>query len=171
MTVTTIKYPYLPEGRTIKYVPEDHPFMQEAKEFARQNHTVLHIHAIVLVKDGMIIGRGSIGAGFHGEIDPATGKARGCVREHLGVPTGTQYHLCDGCGYDYHSEPSSIRDAEAHGHDVSGADVYFYGHWWCCENCWDLMIQKGIRDVYLMEGSEKLFNRDHGDNIIGRQFE
>jgi hypothetical protein len=33
------------------------------------------------------------------------------------------------------------------------------------------MIAAGIRDVYLMEGSERLFNKAHPDNVIGRQFE
>lgn len=166
-----IIYPYIPEGREIKYVGLDNPWMAAAKEFARENHTVRHIHAIVLVKDGQIIGRGSIGGGYHGEIAEETGAKRGCIRERLNVPTGTHYDLCPGCGYEFHSEPSSIRDAKASGADVQGADIYFWGHWWCCEPCWKVMIAEGIRDVYLLEDSEKLFNKSHPDNIVGRQFD
>jgi dCMP deaminase len=146
-------------------------FIQAAKQYARENHTVRHIHAVVLVKDGRIIGRGSIGGGVHGEVDPDTGQKHGCDREHLNVPTGTRYDLCDGCGNEYHSEPSAIRDARSHGEDTTDADMYFWGHWWCCEPCWNAMIAAGIRDVYLMEGSERLFNKAHPDNVIGRQFE
>lgn len=166
-----VTYPYLPAGRTLLCVPENNPFMRAAKEFARKNHTVRHIHAAVVVKDGETIGRGSIGGGFHGEIDPATGEKRGCTRERLNVPTGTQYELCKGCGYDYHSEHSAIRDALERGHDPNEADVYLWGHWWCCEPCWSAMIDAGIRDVYLMEGSERLFNRESSENSIGHQFD
>lgn len=166
-----IVYPYLPDDRTILYVGEDNPFMQAAKQFARENYTVRHIHAAVLVNDGHILGRGSIGAGYHGEIDPKTGDRRGCVREHLDVETGTRYDLCEGCGYRYHSEASAIRDAQEQGKEVNGADVYFWGHWWCCGPCWNVMITAGVRDVYLLEGSERFFNKSSPDNIVGRQFE
>jgi hypothetical protein len=33
------------------------------------------------------------------------------------------------------------------------------------------MITAGIRDVYLLEGSEILFDKNDPGNIIGRQFE
>ncbi len=166
-----IEYPYLPEGRSIKYVPEDHPHMQAAKELARENHTVRHIHAAVLVKDDRVIGRGSIGGGVHGEVDEETGEKRGCVREHLNVPTGTQYELCRGCGYENHSEASAVRDAKERGENTEGADLYLWGHWWACEPCWNAMNLAGVRDVYLMEGSEKLFNKEHPENIVGHQFD
>ncbi len=159
-----IKYPYLPEGREIKYVDESNPFMAAAKEFARQNNTVRHIHAAVIVKDGKIIARGSIGAGFHG----AHG---GCIREKLNVPTGTRYDLCEGCGYQYHSEASALRDASEHNQDTRGADLYLWGHWWCCEPCWKVMIEAGIKDVYVLEGGERFFEKSHKDNILGKQFQ
>lgn len=168
---TQINYPYLPKGRTILYVPESNPFMMEAKKFAQENNTVKHTHAIVMVKEGRVIGRGSIGGGYHGEIDSATREKRGCAREHMNVPTGTRYDLCGGCGADYHSEAMVIRDAQEHGEDPQGADVYFWGHWWCCSPCWEKMIAAGIRNVFLLEGSERLFNKEHPENIVGRQFE
>jgi len=33
------------------------------------------------------------------------------------------------------------------------------------------MIEAGIGDVYLLEGSEALFNKNHPQNIVGKQFE
>jgi deoxycytidylate deaminase len=166
-----IQYPYLPANRIILYVPADNPFMVAGKEYARQNNTVRHVGAALVVKDGHTIGRGSVGAGFHGEIDPATGAPRGCAREKMNVPTGTGYELCKGCSYEYHSEALAISDAKKNGEDTRGADVYLWGHWWVCEHCWNTMIDAGIQNLYLLEGSERLFNKTHPDNIIGRQFE
>ena len=162
--MSAIQYPYMPEGRAILYVPADNEFMAAAKEFARKNNTVKHVGAAVVVRDGRIIGRGSIGAGVHG----AQG---GCIREKMNVPTGTRYDLCKGCSHENHSEASAIRDAKEHGEDTSGADLYLWGHWWCCEPCWNAMLEAGINDVYLLEGSERLFNKNHPENVIGRQFE
>lgn len=159
-----ILYPYLPKNREIKYVPEDNEFMAKSMEFARQHNTVKHVGAAVIVKEGRVIGYGSIGAGVHGEQG-------GCIREKMNVPTGTQYELCEGCGSKYHSEADAIRDAHKAEADTNGADLYLWGHWWACKPCWDAIIEAGIRDVYLLEGSERLFNKNNPDNIIGRQFE
>lgn len=161
--MAAIQYPYLPAGRTILYVGTDNPFMATARKYARENNTVKHIGAAVVVKDGKIIGRGSIGAGFHGQRD-------GCIREEMNVPTGTRYDLCEGCRYKYHSEASAIRDAKEKNEDMQGGDLYLWGHWWACEPCWNAIQEAGIANVYLLEGSEKLFNKAHPDNIIGRQF-
>ncbi len=32
------------------------------------------------------------------------------------------------------------------------------------------MIEAGIQNVYLLEGSERMFDKNHAENIIGRQF-
>jgi len=87
-----------------------------------------------------------------------------------GIPTGQQYELCEGCHPKNHSEPRAIADAKKNGHDTKGADLYLWGHWWACETCWQTMIAAGIKNFYLMEGSEKLFNKSHPKNIIGKQF-
>lgn len=161
MTATTIKYPYLPEGRTIKYVPEDHPFMREAKECALANSLDDAVKTgSVVVKDGAIIGRGANGSDYH--------KTHVCERVRLKMPTGQGYELCEGCHPKNHSEPRALADAMAHGHDTKGADLYLWGHWWACEPCWKAIMDGGITDVYLMKDSEKLFNKEHPDNILGR---
>jgi deoxycytidylate deaminase len=46
-----------------------------------------------------------------------------------------------------------------------------WGHWWCCKPCWDNMIAAGIKNVYVIEGSEILFNKKDSSNIIGHQFD
>src|SRR3989338_11250959 len=100
-----IQYPYPPTGRTILYVPASNDFMAATKEFARKNNTVKHVGAAIVVRDGRIIGRGSIGAGVHGEQG-------GCIREKMNVPTGTRYDLCKSSSHANHSEASAVPDAK-----------------------------------------------------------
>lgn len=158
-----IQYPYLPEGRTILYVPEANPYMVQARDYAKEYRSNLtQPGAAVVVKNNMIIGIGSIGNNpYH---------IAGCERVKLNMPTGEGYDLCLGCNPAYHSEPSAIEDAQKRGFQTEGADLYLWGHWWACEPCWDAMIAAGIANVYLMEGSEQLFNKSHPRNIIGKQF-
>lgn len=161
MTVTTIKYPYLPEGRTIKYVPADNQFMQAAREFALEHSLDEAVKTgSVIVKDGTIIGHGANGSDYH--------KDHICERVRLKMPTGQGYDLCEGCHPKNHSEPRAIANAISQGYDTRGADLYLWGHWWACEPCWNAIITGGIADVYLLENSEKLFNKEHPENILGR---
>ena len=156
-------YPYLPEGREHKYVGMENEYMQMAKDYAKKYRSNLaQPGAAVIVKNSKVIGIGSIGN------NPA--HLDGCERVRHNVPTGTRYDLCDGCGYEFHSEARAIADANLAGHDTRDADLYLWGHWWCCEPCWNAMIEAGIKDVYLLENSEVLFNKNHPDNIVGRQF-
>lgn len=159
-----IIYPYIPQGRQIKYVSMDNPFMARAKEVARtQSLDKTMPGGAVVVTGGVVIGEGANGSDYH--------ETHECERVKQNCPSGQGYELCDGCHPKNHSEPSAIRDAEQKGHDTKGADLYLWGHWWCCEPCWSSMMVAGINDVYLLEGSEKLFDKNHPDNIVGRQFE
>ena len=159
-----ITYPYIPLGRIYKYASGDNPFMEEAREYAKKHSKDKNMpNASVLVKGGKVIGRGANGSTYHDTHE--------CERVKLKIPTGQGYELCEGCHSKNHSEPKVIADAQTRGEDTRGADVYLWGHWWCCEPCWHAMIKAGIKDVYLLEGSEKLFNKNHSDNVIGRQFE
>lgn len=153
MPVSSINYPYLPAGREIRYVPEGDPFMREAREFAREHSLDKTVPTgSIIVKGGRVIGRGANGSDYHEE--------HGCARVRQGVPTGEHYELCEGCHPKNHSEPRAIADARSRGEDPRGADLYLWGHWWCCKPCWDAMIAAGIRSAYLLEGSERLFNRN-----------
>lgn len=147
----TIKYPYLPEGKTIKYVPTDNPFMIEAKKISRSTGCAKQATGAVIVKEGKIIGSGS-NAGVKIEI---------CPRVEKGSKTGEDYHLCkEVCQQESHSEVASINDAIKNNHDISGADLYLYGHWWCCQSCWDAINAAGINNVYLLEDSHITFNSE-----------
>ena len=170
--MSPISYPYLPEERSIKYVLEDNEFIDAAKEFAaafssdRQMPT-----GSVIVKDGEIIGRGANQIALTNPKYIELHRKYLCVRKLLHVPSGQKYWLCPGCASpSEHSERRAIRDAHQAGADTKGADLYLWGHWWCCEPCWNAMIAAGIRDVYLLEGSEILFDKNNKENITGRQF-
>src|SRR3989344_8182190 len=99
-----IKYPYMPEGCTILYVPENNEYMIEAREYAREHSLddMLKTGSII-VKDGKVIGRGANGSDYH--------KTHECERVKRGIPTGQGYELCEGCHPKNHSEPRAIADA------------------------------------------------------------
>ena len=159
-----IPYPYMPTGRTIEYVSPENPFMRAAKEIAR-GHSLDKAQATgsVVVRAGQIIGHGANGSDYHSK--------NVCERVKRGIPTGQQYELCEGCHPKNHSEPRAIADARNAGHDTVGADLYLWGHWWCCEPCWNAISEAGIERIYLMEESEILFDRTKPGHIVGRQFE
>ena len=162
--MSDIKYPYLPEGRAIEYVPPNNEFIRAARLFARlQSLDKKMPGAAVVVKDGKIIGVSANGSDHH--------KKHGCERVRLKCPTGQGYELCEGCHPKNHSEPRAIQNARDQRYDPRGADLYLWGHWWCCKWCWNAMIEAGIARVVLMENSEVLFNREHPDNIVGRQLQ
>ncbi|OGG50579.1 hypothetical protein A2763_04420 [Candidatus Kaiserbacteria bacterium RIFCSPHIGHO2_01_FULL_54_36] len=158
-----IPYPYIPEGRTIQYVPADNPFIQEAREYAREHSIDDTVKTgSVIVQNGRVVGRGANGSEYHNTHE--------CERVRRGIPTGKQYELCEGCHPKNHSEPRAIADAKKNNRDTTGSDLYLWGHWWACEPCWKAIEEAGIKNVYLLEGSERLFNKAHPDNIIGKQF-
>lgn len=162
-----IEYPFMHEQGTIAYVPANHELMIIAKEFARRESLDSYMpNCSVVVKGDEIIGIGANGSDYHEKNE--------CERKRLGSPTGQDYDKCEGCHPKNHGESQAITDALAYleeGESLQGAEIYLWGHWWCCEPCWDVMVGQGITTVKLVEGSEVLFNRDAPGNIIGRQFE
>jgi deoxycytidylate deaminase len=158
-----IAYPYLPEDGTITYVPAENPFMQAAKKVAREKSLDATMPTgSVIVKDEQILGSGANGSDYH--------ETHECERVKQNIPTGQGYELCEGCSQKNHSERRAIEDANSKGNDVKGAELYLWGHWWCCEPCWDAMLKAGIKMVHLLERSEVLFNKEAPDNIVGKQF-
>ena len=159
-----INYPYLPEGRSIHYVYSSNVYMILAKNFARTySLDKVMPGAAIVVKDNLILGIAANGSDYH--------ENNICQRIILGSKTGEGYELCEGCHPKNHSEPKAIQHAIVRDYDTRGADLYLWGHWWCCKFCWDAMIGAGINRVFLLEKSEILFNKEHPDNIVGRQFE
>jgi deoxycytidylate deaminase len=156
--------PYIPEGRAVFYVPLSNKYMTQAREYAREHSLDKEMpNTSVIVKNDEVIGIGANGSTYH--------QTHECERVKRNIPTGEGYELCEGCHPKNHGEGRAIADAETKGNDMKGADLYMWGHWWCCKNCWEKMITSGIRNVYLLEGSEILFNKKDPENTIGHQFE
>lgn len=147
-----------------KKVDINNEFMLAAKNFAHE-HSLDHDFPTgsVVVLDNKIIGSGANGSDYH--------TTHGCDRKKQNMPTGVGYELCEGCHPKNHSEPRAIQNAKDNGYDTKGADLYLWGHFWCCEPCMNAIISGGIRDVYLLQGSEILFDRTKEGNIVGHQFE
>jgi len=161
---TEVKYPYLPEGRNILYVPENNEFIQAAKKFAKNNSLDKTMpNSSVIVRDGKVIAQGANGSTYH--------DTHQCERIKQNIPTGQGYELCEGCHPKNHGESSAINNAKENNINIVGADLYLWGHWWCCEPCWNAMIEAGIKDVYLMENSNIFFNKSEPGNIVGHQFD
>ncbi len=165
MSKKTINYPFIPKGREIKYVDNSNRFIREAKEYARLNSLDKNMPTgSVVVYDGKAIGYGANGSDYHDK--------HGCERVRRGTPTGEGYELCEGCHPKNHSEPKAIKDAKEKNPktDLNKANLYLWGHWWACEPCWKTIQEAGIKNIYLVSGSHKSFNKKHPENVIGRQF-
>ncbi len=159
-----IEYPYMPEGRNILYVPESNLYIQAAKKYAKENSLDSNIPTgSVVVMDDAVIGVAANGSEYH--------RTHECERVKQKIPTGQGYELCEGCHPKNHSESRAVENAKQTGHETRGANLYLWGHYWCCEPCWNAMISAGIKNVYLMEGSEVLFNKANLNNIVGNQFD
>jgi deoxycytidylate deaminase len=158
-----IQYPYIPKDVSIRYVVESNEYMILAKEYARLHSLdAIMPTGAILVKDSNVIGAGANGSDYH--------EKNGCERVKQNIPTGEGYELCEGCSPKNHAEPKAISNAIQNGYDLKNADLYLWGHWWCCLDCWNIMLSSGINQVYLMKGSEILFNKENEHNIVGRQF-
>ncbi len=163
-----MKYPYLPEGYTIEYVGGGSPFMQQAKEVARTSNEHHMPTGAVAVYNNKIIAQASNQTPIS-NTTLITLHKKYCFRKLLKVKSGQKYWLCPGC-----ASPGSHAEARAmqivKGKHIQDFDVYLWGHYWACKDCWDAMIEAGVKNVFLLEGSEVFFNKEDPNNSIGKQF-
>lgn len=104
----------------------------------------------VIVKDSQILSTGYNGApkGL-----PHCEELGGCMRERMGVKSGTHHELCRGL----HAEQNAIIQAAYHGVSVKDAKIYCTTQ--PCSICIKMIINAGITEVIYMEGYEdKLAN-------------
>lgn len=148
-------YPYLPKGKMFIFASADDPHMQEAA-LARDECAGDRLFPVgaVLVREGKVIARAGNG------YNRGKGFVHVCPRIVLECPSGTGYELCQFHDAQGHAEPMLVAAAKEQGINPSGCDVYLYGHWWCCEPCWKVMLDAGVRNVYLLENAHEEFERD-----------
>ncbi len=153
--MSEILYPYMPPDRSFHFVSAQDAYMKEAKSaYEEQAGDRLFPVGAVLVTDGRVLARA--GNGFN----QGSQHRHVCPRIVQECPSGTGYDLCDLHDSPGHAEAMLMQVAKEQGIDPAVCDVYVYGHWWCCQPCWDVMIQRGIRDVYLLENAHVEFDRD-----------
>ena len=169
-TNNEIKYPYLPEGHNIFYVDIDNTFMVQAKEVARLSNDQQQPTGAVIVFDGKVVSSAS-------NKNPLTSARliklhkKYCIRHILKIPSGEKYWACPGCaGNESHAESRASKQLLQKGIPGKPLDLYLWGHWWCCDICWNNMLKLPIENVYLLKGSEILFNAKNSNNILGHQF-
>ncbi|HBF67428.1 MAG TPA: hypothetical protein DDW36_03325 [Candidatus Magasanikbacteria bacterium] len=134
--------------------------MLAAAEMIKRSGCAKHPVGAVLVRGGLIIGRGANGS------MRADTRHTVCERVRRGCKTGEGYELCPNCITPGHVEPMTIADARACKQDTNGADLYLFGHWWCCEPCWKIMAEAGIKTVYLVTQATELFDRPEGTKAV-----
>ncbi len=156
-----MQYPYLPEGRTILYVPEDNKYMSAAREVAESKSTDRNVPtgAVIVDEGGEILVREANQSALKNKFLLDTHKTW-CIRKLFKIPSGQKYWLCPGCAsHKNHGEYGAVVALQKKFSNKIGSnlDLYLWGHWWCCKPCWDKMIEAGIKNVYLEEGVEKRF--------------
>ena len=163
MNTKTIKYPYLPNNRSILYVSKDNEYIKKAEDFAKnESSDSKHKTGAVVVKGGVIVGYGTNQTALNkkNKINDflKNQHSKLCIRRVFKIKSGEKYWLCPGCASpSEHAEQRAIRDALRSESSISGADLYLWGHWWCCKPCWDSIIKAEIKNVFLLEDSENLF--------------
>ena len=173
METRNIEYPYLPKGKTIEYVGETNEYMKMAKEVARGSNDQSLPTGAVLVSGAVVLAKASNKTPLSNPFLKDLHK-KYCVRRMLGIPSGQKYWLCPGCAsHKNHAEYRTVADFQRKfgNQYYSNSELYLWGHWWCCKPCWDKMLEIGIKKVFLLEGSEILFDINNPRNIMGRQFD
>lgn len=74
-----------------------------------------------------------------------------CPRKDM--PTGQGYELCQSvCQQNAHAEVDACMKA---GKDADGGTLYLIGHYYCCDDCKDVMEEYGIKDIHIQKDLEK----------------
>ncbi|MFZ5391755.1 MAG: hypothetical protein ACOZAR_00995 [Patescibacteria group bacterium] len=83
-----------------------------------------------------------------------------CPRFERSCASGTGYKLCkDICYQDSHAEVNACNHLpQNHLNKYSNIKLYLFGHYWCCQSCWQKMIQSEIYHVLLPENAQKIFS-------------
>ena len=138
----------------------DERFMQLAEDVSTWASCLRRKVGAVIVRDNRVMTTGYNGA----SAGIMTCVKRGeCLREKLGIPSGTRHELC----YAAHAEQNAIIQAAKYGVNIDGATLYCTHQ--PCGICAKIIINAGIKRIVYREGypdefSMKLF-ADAGTKI------
>jgi deoxycytidylate deaminase len=160
------KYPFAPPI-PYKFVDIDNKYMKKAGEVAKtRSGCSWWPTSAVVVKNDKIIGTGANWEEGKFTIP--------CPRYEQNYETGKGYHLCKKvCKNENftHAEVASILDAQANGYNPKNADLYLFGHWWACKDCWNKIQEAEIKQVYLIKNAHKLFTRENRGKMMDKLIE
>lgn len=119
----------------------DEYFMTIAREVAGRSTCLRRATGAVLVKDKRILATGYNGVPkglLHCDV-------AGCVRERLGVPSGSRHELCRGI----HAEQNAVIQAAKHGIAIDGSTAYCTHQ--PCVLCAKILVNAGVVDIVFAE--------------------
>jgi dCMP deaminase len=96
----------------------------------------------VLVRDKRLLATGYNGA----PRNTAHCLDVGCLREHMGIPSGERQELCRAI----HAEQNAIIQAAVHGVAIEGATLYTTLQ--PCVLCAKMLINCGVTEIHYLEG-------------------
>ncbi len=143
------------------YTDISNKFMKLARQVAiEESLTPVFPIGVVIVRDGVVVAKGANGNGYHEKNLDSEFHVKGCKRRYLskkleesGKPklkSGEKFEICPGCDYKVHAEVKAIEKVLDKS-ILKGAVVYMYGHWWSCYNCWNVMKNVGIKEVFVIK--------------------
>lgn len=157
---TKYSYPYIKHNRTIKYVPDNNQYINLARNEALKNSLDDFVKTgAVLVKNDQVLGAAANGSDTHIKY--------GCKRIEINSKTGEDYHLCEGCQPHNHAEAKLIGSLTKNMIDISSSDIYVWGHYGICRDCWEIIDNFKINNIYLLKNANILFNKASPENILG----
>ncbi|MCD4732807.1 cytidine/deoxycytidylate deaminase family protein [bacterium] len=121
----------------------DQYFLKIARLVATRATCLRRAVGAVLVRDRHLLATGYNGAPTGLKHCEELG---GCLREQLGIPSGTRHEICRGT----HAEQNAIAQAARFGLSTDGATIYVTNH--PCSICTKILINAGIQRIVYAEG-------------------
>lgn len=154
--------PFLDGSLKLFYIAQSSSYMGLALIEARTTSTdKKHPTGAVIVIGTEVVSRLSNQAGYKNPVMIWLHEKGLCLRRILRIPSGQKYHLCHGCAKPSNHAESRV-SVDAHkrrSQGLGGADLYLWGHYWCCKDCCEAMIKAGVSRVILLEGAKEKFGR------------
>ncbi len=136
----------------IKYANYQNFYIQAAKDVANQESgcSWWNTGAVIVDNLGQIIAQGANSGQNY--IIP-------CLRYQHNCSSGKGYKYCrDECIQTSHAEVSAINNLSDEDKTTPGKSLYLFGHYWCCQSCWQAMISAGIYRVCLLLDAQNIFD-------------